>query len=131
MSHRKEQLASALHRAVQTVISRGLNDPRVRGLITVTRVQVSEDKRNATIFVSVMPADRADLTLHGLKAAAVHIRRESGEIIDAFRMPEFAFKLDKQFQKQAEALAAIAKARTDEEDAPGAAHAPDAGEDTP
>jgi ribosome-binding factor A len=117
VSHRKEQLASAIHRAVQAVISRGLNDPRVRGLITVTRVNVSEDKRNATIYVSVMPADKADLTIHGLKAAAVHIRRQAGEIIDAFRMPEFAFKHDKQFQKQAEALAAIAKARAEEESA--------------
>lgn len=115
MSHRKEQLASAIHRATQAVISRGLNDPRIRGLITVTRVNVSEDKRNATVYVSVMPSDKADLTLHGLKAGATHIRRQVGEIIDAFRMPVFAFKLDKQFQKQSETLAAIARARVEDE----------------
>jgi ribosome-binding factor A len=114
MSHRKEQLASALHRAVQAVITRGLNDPRIRGMISVTRVQVSEDKRNATIYISVMPADKAELTMHGLKAAGTHIRRGAGEIIDAFRMPEFTFKLDKQFQKQAVTLAAIAKVRDED-----------------
>ncbi len=114
MSHRKEQLESALHRSVQTVITRGLNDPRIRGMISVTRVQVSEDRRDATIFVSVMPADKAELTLHGIKAATTHIRREAGELIDAFRMPQFTFKLDKQFQKQAETLAAIAKSRSED-----------------
>lgn len=129
MSHRKEQLASALHRAVQTVLTRGLNDPRVRGMISVTRVQVSDDKRNATIFISVMPADKADLTLHGVKAAATYIRREAGEIIDAFRMPEFTFKLDRQFQKQAETLAAIAKARA--ENPPANDDAPDNGDPAP
>lgn len=118
MSHRVEQLASALHRAVQTVLSKGLNDPRVQGMISVTRVTVSDDKRNATVFVSVMPAEKADLTMHGLKAAATHIRRAAGEIIDAQRLPELAFKLDKQFQKQAEALAAIARARAELEQNP-------------
>lgn len=113
MSHRVEQLASSLHRAVQTVLSKGLNDPRVQGMISVTRVTVSEDKRNATVYISVMPADKADLTMHGLRAAATHIRRSAGEIIDAHRLPELAFKLDKQFQKQAEALAAIARARAE------------------
>lgn len=127
MSHRKEQLASAIHRAVQTVISRGLNDPRVRGMISVTRVSVSEDKRNATIFISVMPAEHADLTMHGLKAAGTHIRREVGEIVDVFKLPVFTFKHDKQFQKQAEALAAIAKARAESDDQP----ADTPGEDTP
>ena len=118
MSHRVEQLASALHRAVQTVLSKGLNDPRVQGMISVTRVTVSDDKRNATVFVSVMPAEKADLTMHGLKAAATHVRRAAGEIIDAQRLPELAFKLDKQFQKQAEALAAIARARAELEQEP-------------
>lgn len=118
MSHRVEQLASALHRAVQAVLSKGLNDPRVQGMISVTKVTVSADKRNATVFVSVMPSEKADLTMHGLRAAAPHIRRSAGEIIDAFRLPEITFKLDKQFQKQAEALAAIARVRAELEDTP-------------
>ncbi len=130
MSHRKEQLESALHRAVQTVITRGLNDPRIRGMISVTRVKVSEDKRDATIFISVMPADKAELTMHGLKAATTHIRRGAGEIIDAFRMPQFTFKLDKQFQKQAVTLAAIAKARDEAPPADAPPAEPDAAERT-
>ena len=39
-------------RGDQEVLGRGLSDPRIRGLITVTEVQVSADRRNAGVYVS-------------------------------------------------------------------------------
>ena len=63
MSRRTEQLASTLHRAIQEVIGRGFQDPRISGLITVTSVKVTEDMRSATVMVSVLPAERQNLTM--------------------------------------------------------------------
>lgn len=110
MSRRTDQVAAALRDAVQGVIDRGLQDPRVSGLITVTGVRVSEDLRSATIAVSVYPPPKQELTMHGLQAAARHIRHEISDVLGMRRTPELLFRLDTSSKKQAETLAAIARA---------------------
>jgi ribosome-binding factor A len=125
MSHRKEQVASTLQRAVQQVIGRGLNDPRIRGLITVTEVQVPSDLRTATIMISVLPEERQTLTLKGIQDAARHIRREVGELVALNQIPELHFKLDLSLKRQAQAMQAISKAAA-ERAAAGDAGADDA-----
>ena len=74
MTVRNVQVASIIQRAVQVLLTRGLSDPRVRGLVSVTRVSVTPDLAQATVFVSVIPNTRAELTMHGLRHAAKHIR---------------------------------------------------------
>lgn len=114
MSVHTEQVASVLTRAVQDVLMRGLNDPRVRGLISVTGVKVSDDLANATVMISVLPADQAELTMHGIRHAARHIRREVGNRVRMRRVPQLSFKLDRSLKRQSEVLAAIDAAMRDE-----------------
>ncbi len=107
MSHRPDQIASLIQRAVQNVIGRGLNDPRVRGLVSVTKVLVDPDISNATVFVSVLPDKHAELTMHGLEHAAGRIRRLIGRAIRLRRLPKLSFRLDDSLQRQAELEEAI------------------------
>lgn len=111
MNRRLERVRSTLREAVQKVISRGLSDPRARGLITVTEVWVSDDLKNADIFISVLPEQHQDLTMHALRHAARHIRREAGELMALHQLPEFTFKLDTRLKQQAAVFEALAKAR--------------------
>lgn len=114
MSRRAEQIAALLRSALQDVLSRGFQDPRIRGLITITNVTLSPDLRSASIFVSIYPAERQELTMHGLTAAARHIRHEISDKIDLRYTPDLHFKLDTSLKKQAgvfEALAKIAQER--------------------
>lgn len=111
MSQRIERIESTLARAVQQVIARGLHDPRAGGLISVTSVSCSPDLSNATVFISVYPEDRQELTLHALRHAARHIRREAGELMSIQKLPELSFKVDMSLKKQAELMDALAKAR--------------------
>jgi ribosome-binding factor A len=108
---RTDRVAGELQRAIQKVITRGLSDPRVRGLITVTKVEVSGDLRDATVFISVMPHEHEKLTHHAVRDAARHIRRQAGELVALARMPELHFKLDAQMRKQAELIEALARER--------------------
>lgn len=110
MTRRTEQLGTEIQRAMQAILAEGLADPRIGGLITVTGVEVTPNLATAVISVSILPEAREDLTMHGLRAAAAFIRREAGERINARRLPEFVFKLDRRLKKQAEVLAAIAEA---------------------
>lgn len=114
MTRRADQVASLVRGAVQDVLTKGFQDPRIRGLITITDVTVSPDLKAATIKVSVLPEDRQELTLHGLRAAARHIRHEVSEKLELRHTPDLHFKLDTSLKKQAgvyDALAQIAKER--------------------
>ncbi|HEX8876095.1 MAG TPA: 30S ribosome-binding factor RbfA [Phycisphaerales bacterium] len=115
MSRRTEQLASVLREEIQRVIDRGVNDPRVSGLVTVTEVRVSEDMADATIMISVLPAEKQELSLHGIRAAASHIRNQAGKNVRTRKLPRFHFDADNRSKKQAEVMAALRKVREDQE----------------
>lgn len=107
MSHRTEQVASTVQRAVQSIFVRGLGDPRIRGMITVTSVKVSNDLQHATILVSIYPDQYQNLSMKGIAAATMRIQRLVNEQLHMRRPPRLRFELDVQFKRQAEVLDAI------------------------
>ena len=114
MTQRTEQVASTLKRALQQVLSRGLADPRVKGLITITRIDVSPDLANATVYCTVSPAEHEELSLHGLQSASRWIRRQVADKVRFRRMPQFRFRVDEKLLKQQEVLASIAEANIED-----------------
>lgn len=129
---RREQFASELRELVQQIIVRGLNDPRVSGLITVTGVSVTPDGREAQVSISVLPEEKQELTYHGLRAASRHIRHQLSDMIRHRQMPQIVFKLDTSLKREAEvnrALAQVALEREARQAAEGAAPSIDVGQD--
>lgn len=119
MSRRNEQFTAELTRAIQETLVRGLQDPRISGLITVTGVKVTEDLRDATVSVSVLPEQKQELTVRGLQEAASHIRHQVGEIINARRLPTLNFRLDTSLKKEAAVIRALARAAEERGALPG------------
>ncbi|MCH7546369.1 MAG: 30S ribosome-binding factor RbfA [Planctomycetes bacterium] len=111
MTLHHQQVTSVIQRAVQTIISRGLNDPRIRGMISITQVRLSPDFAQATLFVSILPIEHESLTFHGLSHAAPHIRYQLSRAVSLRRVPRIEFRLDKSIKKQNQVLSAIARAR--------------------
>ena len=111
MSHHADQVASVIQRTLQEIISRGLHDPRVRGLVSVTGVRLSEDMSEAVVGISVIPEEHADLTLKGLRHAATHLQSQVGKQASLRRLPRLVFKLDASLKRQADVLAAINRGR--------------------
>lgn len=107
MNRRTEQVASIIRRTIQEIISRGLHDPRISGLITVTDVRLDDALRDATVLISVLPEDRQDLVLHGLQAAARHIRHELSDLVESRQTPNLHFKLDTRMKREASVLRAL------------------------
>jgi ribosome-binding factor A len=110
LSQRTDRISVLLREAIQKVISKGLHDPRVSGLITVTEITTDNDLTQSTVSISVLPADRSELTLHGIRAAATHIRHQISNEVALRKVPKLVFKLDTTSAKQAEILGAIARA---------------------
>lgn len=107
---RRQQITSVIDRAVREVLARGVNDPRVRGIITVTTVEVSPDLETARIGVTVMPEEHEKLTLHGLGSATKRLRRDVMDRVRLREMPRLEFYADRAQREQAEVLRAIARA---------------------
>ena len=133
MSHRPEKIASTLQRALADIISRGLADPRVRGLVTITSVSVTRDLKLAKVKFTVLPREHENLTHHGLKSAAGTLRRELQRKVDMREIPELRFEIDQGLHDQATVIDLLAKAKA-EDAARGASQTFDAqhpGTDTP
>ena len=93
MSRRTERLGEEVREEIARMIGQ-LKDPRI-GFVTVTRVEIGTDLRQARVFVGVLgsEADR-DKTLTGLKQAAGFMRRALGQKLRLRHTPELAFVYD-------------------------------------
>ena len=125
MSHRREQLERTLQRIIGKLITAGLADPRISGLISVTGVSVSPDLRNATVKVSVMPEARQRASIQGLRHAAGHIQSLVGKELRSRSIPHLYFQLDESLKKQADVLTAIRQAVEEDQQRRGDAAPPE------
>ncbi len=114
-SHRREQIGAELHRVLQELLARGLNDPRLQGLVTLTEVRVSPDLAQATVMVSVMPEKNGARVVAALRHAAGHLRREAGKAIQTVRIPDMLFELDDRLKKQAAVFEALGRVAAERE----------------
>jgi ribosome-binding factor A len=93
-SRRLLKAAAAIREVVSMAILTQVRDPRVRG-VTVTRVEMAPDMRNATVHVSVMgtPAQE-QLALRGLVSSAGFLQSQIAEKIETRYTPRLRFELD-------------------------------------
>jgi len=95
-----EKMASYKHGRVTedimrelTAIFRKLKDPRVQGLISIVRVDVSNDLSYCTVYISAMEGlDRAKEAVKGLKSANGFIRHELGTRLPLRKVPQLSFR---------------------------------------
>ncbi len=102
-SRRTAKVAEAVREQVSTTILFGLKDPRVKN-VTVTRVEVSPDLRNAKVYVSVMGDEKAQrLTLKGLESARGFLQAKLAERVKIRYTPILHFQLDQGVKRSIEA----------------------------
>jgi len=111
MKRRSLQVASNLQRELQNRLARGLADPRIKGMITVTKVEVSDDLKHAKAFVSVMPEQHAKVTMHGLRSATGKLRKETMDRIHLKEMPTLELVYDEGHKEQMRVMALLERDR--------------------
>jgi len=91
-----ERLTELLHREIGTVIAQRLRDPRIPEVVTVTRIKLAKDNRNATVFVSMFGEEKEKQdALVALNKAAPFIQHAVAEKITVKHFPRLYFRLDK------------------------------------
>ena len=78
-----------------TAILRTVKDPRVSGLISIVRVDVTRDLSYATVYISSMDGlQAAKGAVKGLTSAAGYMRRELGNALKLRHVPQLQFVAD-------------------------------------
>ena len=104
--HRQGRLGEEIRRIISELLLRGLKDPRLSAMISVTAVEVTSDGSYATVYLSVLGLDpdeekaqlQQDETLEAMESARGFIRREIGRQIKLRHVPDLIFKIDKSME---------------------------------
>jgi ribosome-binding factor A len=116
MTRRTERIQELIREELSDMIMRDLRDPRLEGLISLTRVEVTPDLSNARIFVSVM-SETTDPkeALKALQSASGYLHKELVHRLELRKVPFLNFRLDTSIAEGAAVLAHIEEARRQDE----------------
>jgi len=94
-NHRTARISEEIKRELSQMIREEVKDPRVKGLISVTHVEATNDMRYAKVFVSILSdAETSKLTMQVLEKAAGYLRSELAKRLQLRYTPELLFKSD-------------------------------------
>ena len=97
-TNRINRINEDIQRELASLI-RTVKDPRVHGLISITRVDTTTDLRYCRVYVSVLDHSDVKVVVKGLKSAAGYLRRELGRVLTLRYTPELQFIEDDSIER--------------------------------
>ena len=106
-SHRPQRLGEEIRKCVSEMLMRGdLKDPRFKGMIGISGVDVSGDGSYATLYITAlsftpgveMTADEKKGIIEAFKHSSGYIRSTIDKAIKVRYVPELSFKFDESFE---------------------------------
>lgn len=97
-TNRINRINEDIQRELASLI-RTVKDPRVHGLVSITRVDTTTDLRYCRVFVSVLDQSDVKEVVKGLKSAAGYLRRELGHVLTLRYTPELQFVADDSIER--------------------------------
>ncbi len=92
--NRSQRVADQIGRTLAELLQSEVADPRVRG-VTISGVDLSPDRRNATVYVTCPLGGDADAAMQGLGKAASFLRHRLGQSMRMKYLPRLAFAADR------------------------------------
>src|SRR3954453_14452933 len=101
MSRRTERLGSTIQKELAEIIMRELNDPRLTGMPSITRVKVSPDLSIADVYVTIMGTPgQQSAGLNALKHSAGMMRTKLTKQLTLRQAPFLKFHIDEGLKKE-------------------------------
>jgi len=103
MSNKTDRINSEIHKALTSILSNELRDPRLSGMITIVTVDVSADLSNCKVFVTVLASNEQEEkeNFEILKSSASYIRRSLSKKLNLRLTPVIHFYLDNTWKEGA------------------------------
>ncbi len=118
MSRRTERIASTIQQELAQLIMRDLQDPRLTGLPSITRVKVSEDLSIADVYLTIMGTEgQQNAALNALKHSAGMLRTKLTKQMTLRIAPFLKFHIDENLKKEMAVLQLLQKVREEQEEA--------------
>ncbi len=100
MSRRLRQINHLIQRELSDLLTREVNDPRLKGIISITEVEVSADLRQAKVFISILGSEEErEQAFAGLISASGFLRQKLGERLSLRYTPELRFQRDNSIER--------------------------------
>ncbi|MHC4425363.1 MAG: 30S ribosome-binding factor RbfA [Planctomycetota bacterium] len=111
-TRRQEKVARVVKEAVSDAITHHLNDPRIEGFVSVTRVDMAADLRNADVYISIFGGDQAgqNKTFAAITHAKSRIQSLLAGKVKSKFCPVLHFYRDEKFKKTLETMKLIDQA---------------------
>lgn len=94
MRTRPQRVQEQIRREISLIVHNEVKDPRL-GFVTITRVEISKDLKNAAVYYSVLNEKEVKNTGHALSSAGGYIKGLIGERLKLRFVPNIEFKVDK------------------------------------
>ncbi len=114
-TRRQEKVARAVKEAVSDAIANHLNDPRIDGFVSVTRVDMAADLRSAEVYLSLFGKDETaqKKTFLAITHARSRIQSLLGRRLHSKFCPVLRFHRDERFKKTLETMKLIDQAASE------------------
>ncbi|MBI3755088.1 MAG: 30S ribosome-binding factor RbfA [Deltaproteobacteria bacterium] len=92
--NRPERVGEEIRKEIAVMLFEEIHDPRI-GFVTITKVAVSKDLRQAKVYFSIMGSnEEKKKTTEGLQSASGYLKREIGKRLKLRYFPDIVFKFD-------------------------------------
>ncbi len=111
-TRRQEKVARVVKEAVSDAIAHHLSDPRIDGFVSVTRVDMAPDLRNADVYVSIFGKNQAaqNKTFTAITHAKSRIQSLLAGKVQSKFCPVLHFYRDEKFKQTLEIMKLIDQA---------------------
>ena len=111
-TRRQEKVARVVKEAVSDAITNRLNDPRIEGFVSVTRVEMATDLRSADVYLSVFGKGDAgqNKTFAAITHASSRIQSLLAGRLQSKFCPVLRFHRDEKFSRTLETMRLIDQA---------------------
>lgn len=93
MNKRSYQVAELLRSEINKIIIKDFEAP-LGTLISVSKVTISDDLKNATAYISIIPQNKLGSGLEAIKKFSPHIQKEIGRHLTMRNTPKIQWQLD-------------------------------------
>jgi ribosome-binding factor A len=111
-TRRQEKVARVVKEAVSDAITHHLSDPRIEGFVSVTRVEMTADLRNANVYISIFGGDESsqNKTFAAITHAKSRIQSLLADRVKSKFCPVLHFYKDEKLKKTIETMKLIDQA---------------------
>jgi len=93
-NNRLDRVNEELKKTLSNIITFELQNSKVTGMVSVTKVRITPDFRYAKVYVSLLNSKSNTKTMEGLKESAGFIRAQIAKTMNLRVTPELSFEID-------------------------------------